>query len=215
MPQNQINIAILDDHQIIIDGLKLLLESDSNINVVFEATSGSIFLRKLTEIDRIVDIVLLDLMMPEISGFEMALMLKKDYPEIKIIVLSMNIDGKSITELKAKAGIKGFLSKSVDKTELMLAIMTVNSGEEYFSQEAEREMDNYQKISKELEQITLTKREIEIIRLIDKGLINKEIAKKLFISEQTVTTHRKSIMRKTGAHNVSTLLNFARKAQII
>lgn len=215
MPQNQINIAILDDHQIIIDGLKLLLESDSNINVVFEATSGSIFLRKLTEIDRIVDIVLLDLMMPEISGFEMALMLKKDYPEIKIIVLSMNIDGKSITELKAKAGIKGFLSKSVDKTELMLAIMTVNSGEEYFSQEAEREMDNYEKISKELEQITLTKREIEIIRLIDKGLINKEIAKKLFISEQTVTTHRKSILRKTGAHNVSTLLNFARKAQII
>ena len=215
MPQNQINIAILDDHQIIIDGLKLLLESDSNINVVFEATSGSIFLRKLTEIDRIVDIVLLDLMMPEISGFEMALMLKKDYPEIKIIVLSMNIDGKSITELKAKAGIKGFLSKSVDKTELMLAIMTVNSGEEYFSQEAEREMENYQKISKELEQITLTKREIEIIRLIDKGLINKEIAKKLFISEQTVTTHRKSILRKTGAHNVSTLLNFARKAHII
>ena len=215
MPQNQINIAILDDHQIIIDGLKLLLESDSNINVVFEATSGSIFLRKLTEIDRIVDIVLLDLMMPEISGFEMALMLKKDYPEIKIIVLSMNIDGKSITELKAKAGIKGFLSKSVDKTELMLAIMTVNSGEEYFSQEAEREMDNYQKISKELEQITLTKREIEIIRLIDKGLINKEIAKKLFISEQTVTTHRKSILRKTGAHNVSTLLNFAGKAHII
>ena len=215
MPQNQINIAILDDHQIIIDGLKLLLESDSNINVVFEATSGSIFLRKLTEIDRIVDIVLLDLMMPEISGFEMALMLKKDYPEIKIIVLSMNIDGKSITELKAKAGIKSFLSKSVDKTELMLAIMTVNSGEEYFSQEAEREMDNYQKISKELEQITLTKREIEIIRLIDKGLINKEIAKKLFISEQTVTTHRKSILRKTGAHNVSTLLNFARKAHII
>jgi DNA-binding NarL/FixJ family response regulator len=215
MPQNQINIAILDDHQIIIDGLKLLLESDSNINVVFEATSGSIFLRKLTEIDRIVDIVLLDLMMPEISGFEMALMLKKDYPEIKIIVLSMNIDGKSITELKAKAGIKGFLSKSVDKTELMLAIMTVNSGEEYFSQEAEREMDNYEKISKELEQITLTKREIEIIRLIDKGLINKEIAKKLFISEQTVTTHRKSILRKTGAHNVSTLLNFARNAHII
>ena len=215
MSQDQINIAILDDHQIIIDGLKLLLESDSNINVVFEATSGSIFLRKLTEIDRIVDIVLLDLMMPEISGFEMALMLKKDYPEIKIIVLSMNIDGKSITELKAKAGIKGFLSKSVDKTELMLAIMTVNSGEEYFSQEAEREMDNYEKISKELEQITLTKREIEIIRLIDKGLINKEIAKKLFISEQTVTTHRKSILRKTGAHNVSTLLNFARKAHII
>ena len=146
---------------------------------------------------------------------QMALMLKKDYPEIKIIVLSMNIDGKSITELKAKAGIKGFLSKSVDKTELMLAIMTVNSGEEYFSQEAEREMDNYEKISNELEQITLTKREIEIIRLIDKGLINKEIAKKLFISEQTVTTHRKSILRKTGAHNVSTLLNFARKAHII
>ena len=215
MSQNQINIAILDDHQIIIDGLKLLLESDSNINVVFEATSGSIFLRKLTEIDRIVDIVLLDLMMPEISGFEMALMLKKDYPEIKIIVLSMNIDGKSITELKTKAGIKGFLSKSVDKNELMTAIMTVNNGEEYFSEEAEREIGNYEKISKELEQITLTKREIEIIRLIDNGLINKEIANKLFISEQTVTTHRKSILRKTGAHNVSTLLNFARKAQII
>ena len=127
----------------------------------------------------------------------------------------MNIDGKSISELKTKAGIKGFLSKSVDKNELMTAIMTVHNGEEYFSEEAEREIGNYDKISKELEQITLTKREIEIIRLIDNGLINKEIAKKLFISEQTVTTHRKSILRKTGAHNVSTLLNFARKAQII
>lgn len=215
MSQNQINIAILDDHQIIIDGLKLLLEIDKNINVVLEATSGSFFMRKLTEMGREVDIVLLDLMMPEISGFEMAAMLKKDHPDIKIIVLSMNIDGKSISELKIKAGIKGFLSKSVDKNELMTAIMTVHNGEEYFSEEAEREIGNYEKISKELEQITLTKREIEIIRLIDNGLINKEIAKKLFISEQTVTTHRKSILRKTGAHNVSTLLNFARKAQII
>ncbi|MEZ7866636.1 MAG: response regulator transcription factor, partial [Paludibacteraceae bacterium] len=192
MSQNQINIAILDDHQIIIDGLKLLLEIDKSINVVLEATSGSFFMRKLTEMGREVDIVLLDLMMPEISGFEMAAMLKKDFPEIKIIVLSMNIDGKSISELKTKAGIKGFLSKSVDKNELMTAIMTVHNGEEYFSEEAEREIGNYEKISKELEQITLTKREIEIIRLIDNGLINKEIAKKLFISEQTVTTHRKS-----------------------
>ncbi len=215
MSQNQINIAILDDHQIIIDGLKLLLESDENINVVLEATSGSFFIRKLAEIDGKVDIVLLDLMMPEISGFEMAEMLKKDYPDIKIIVLSMNIDGKSITQLKTKAGIKSFLSKSVDKNELMAAIMTVNNGEEYFSEEAEHEIDNYKKTSKELEQITLTRREIEIIRLIDNGLINKEIAKKLFISEQTVTTHRKSILRKTGTHNVSTLLNFARKAHII
>ena len=166
MSQNQINIAILDDHQIIIDGLKLLLEIDKSINVVLEATSGSFFMRKLTEMGREVDIVLLDLMMPEISGFEMAAMLKKDYPDIKIIVLSMNIDGKSISELKTKAGIKGFLSKSVDKNELMTAIMTVHNGEEYFSEEAEREIGNYEKISKELEQITLTKREIEIIRLI-------------------------------------------------
>lgn len=215
MPQNQINIAILDDHQIIIDGLKLLLETDNSISVVLEATSGSVFIKKITEISAEVHIVLLDLMMPEISGFEMAELLKKDFPAIKVIVLSMNIDGKSIAELKANALIKGFLSKSVDKSELMAAIKAVNNGEEYFCHEAEQEISNYEKISKELEQITLTKREVEIVRLIDKGLTNREIANKLFISEQTVTTHRKSILRKAGAHNVSSLLNFARKSRII
>ena len=175
MPQNQINIAILDDHQIIIDGLKLLLETDNSISVVLEATSGSVFIKKITEISAEVHIVLLDLMMPEISGFEMAELLKKDFPAIK----------------------------------------AVNNGEEYFCHEAEQEISNYEKISKELEQITLTKREVEIVRLIDKGLTNREIANKLFISEQTVTTHRKSILRKAGAHNVSSLLNFARKSRII
>jgi len=210
-----IKIAILDDHQIIIDGLKLLLESSNKWKVIFDSTRGSDFISKLKNAPEQPDIVLIDLMMPEISGYEMAVILKNDFPELKIIILSMNIDGKTISELTTKADIKGFLPKSVNKNELLDAIKVVYEDGDYFSTEILDEIEKYNKISKEVERISLTNRELEIIKLINDGFTNKNIADKLFISEQTVNTHRKNILRKTGTHNVSTLINFARNSRII
>lgn len=213
--KNKINIAILDDHQIVIDGLKLLLDSEPELNVVLECNSGYVLLDKLADNTLKIDILLLDLMMPEIDGYETALKLYEHYPEIKVIILSMNNDGKIISNLIKKAELKGFLSKSVNKNELIRAINAVYSCETYFSIEILSEVRKYENQLREGQILSLTDREIEIISMIDKGMQNKEIAEELFISEQTVSTHRKNIFRKTGTKNVPSLLNLVKKYQII
>ena len=211
----KINIAILDDHQIVIDGLKLLLENEPNMSVVLESTNGFKLLEKLKKFPETIDILLLDLMMPEIDGYETALMLQNDFPEIKVIILSMNNDGKIVSNLIKNAGLRGFLSKSVNKTELLKAITLVDAGETYFPVDILTEVRAYEKQAREGQLLSLTDREIEIIKMIDRGLSNKEIASHLFISDQTVSTHRKNIFRKTGTRNVPNLLNLVKKYQIV
>lgn len=211
----KINLAILDDHQIVIDGLKLLLENEPNMSVVLESTNGFRLLEKLKIFPHTIDILLLDLMMPEIDGYETALMLQNDFPKINVIILSMNNDGKIVSNLIKNARLRGFLSKSVNRTELIKAITLVDAGETYFSVEILSEVRAYEKKARDGELLSLTDREIEIIKMIDKGLSNKEIADRLFISDQTVSTHRKNIFRKTGTRNVPNLLNLVKKYQII
>ena len=210
-----IHIAILDDHQIVIDGLKLLLENEPSLKVVLEDTNGFELLKNLENNTVSVDIILVDLMMPIISGYEAALMLYKKFPEIKIFILSMNNDAKTIYDLVEEADIKGFLPKSVNKAELVKAILKVYKGGLYFSDELLDALDLYRKNIDEKEELMLSAREIEIIRLISKGLTNKEIAAQLFISEFTVSTHRKNIFRKTDTHNVASLLALATKLQLL
>lgn len=156
----KINIAILDDHQIVIDGLKLLLENEINMSVVLESNNGFSLLEKLKKFPERIDILLLDLMMPEIDGYEAALLLNKEFPEIKVIILSMNNDGKIVSNLMKNAELKGFLSKSVNKNELVKAITLVSSGETYFSVEILSEVRNYERQAREGKLLSLTDREI-------------------------------------------------------
>ncbi|MCO6497842.1 MAG: response regulator transcription factor [Chitinophagaceae bacterium] len=208
-----IKIAILDDHQIVIDGLKLLLENQERLNVVLEDTDGFSLLKKLEETK--VDIALIDLIMPQISGYETSLMIQEKFPEIKIIILSMNNDPKVIYDLVERADIKGFLPKSVNKAELLAAIYKVNEGGMYFSDELIEELQSVRSNREQARELTLSDREVEIIRLICKGLTNREIGSELFISEFTVATHRKNIFRKTNTHNVATLIALATRLHLL
>lgn len=210
-----INIAILDDHQIVIDGLKLLLENEQDLTVVLSNTNGFALIGQLETLDTRIDIALIDLTMPVISGYESSIMLKDQFPEIKIIILSMNNDAKTIYELIENADIKGFLPKSVNKSELVEAIKKVNNGGNYFSEDILNELENCRINAVEKDGLMLSTREIEIIKLISKGLTNKEIASELFISEFTVSTHRKNIFRKTKTHNVASLLALATKLNLL
>ena len=210
-----IHIAILDDHQIVIDGLKLLLENEATLKVVVEDTNGFELLKKLEKNDFKVDIILVDLMMPIISGYEAAMMIHQQFPEIKIIILSMNNDAKTIYDLVEHADIKGFLPKSVNKTEMITVIKKVQEGGLYFSDDLLDALETYQKNKNEKEDISLSEREVEVIQLISKGLTNKEIAAQLFLSEFTVSTHRKNIFRKTDTHNVASLLALATKLHLL
>lgn len=154
-------------------------------------------------------------MMPLINGYEFALMVRKERPEIKIIILSMNNDGKTIYNLIENAEIKGFLPKSVSKKELIATIEKVYDGGQHFSDEILEELECYSRRKKENEDLKLSIRELEIIKLMTKGMTNKQIAKDLFISEKTVETHRKNIFRKTDTHNVVSLLDLVNRLGIL
>ncbi len=206
-------IAVVDDHQIVIDGLRLLLNNHQGFEITGEFTKGFDLLEALQT--HHYDIVLTDIMMPYIDGYELSIRIKKDYPHIKIIALSMNGDGLLIKKMIDDAHVDAYLLKTAGREELILAIQTVANGDTYFAQEILEELNNYHKICKENELIHLTSRELEIIQCIANDLSNKQIAEELFISERTVETHRKNIFRKTNIHSAIGLVEFARKRKLI
>lgn len=208
-----IKIILLDDHQIVIDGLKLLLAGNPDFDIVGEYTSGSLLLHDLKNIKT--DILLTDLMMPEMDGYEVAMHVRQNFPSIKVIALSMNGEGAIIHQLIENANVAAYLLKTTGRLELIEALTSVSHGDTYFSKEILEELNSYKRIIKENESIHLTSREIDIVKCIAEDLSNKQIADKLFISERTVETHRKNIFRKTNIHSVIGLIEFARKRKII
>ena len=208
-----IRIAIVDDHQIVIDGLKPLLKSRKNIKVVAEATSAAVMLELL--MTQPVDVLLTDLMMPGMTGFELAMELRKDKTvKIKILALSMSEDGALITKMIEDAKVDGYIPKVAGKKELLEAIELLARGERYFSKQIIQQYESYKLIQTEHEKFNLTARELEIIGCIVQHLSNKAIASKLFISERTVETHRKNIYRKTNTRGEAALIEFVKQYKI-
>jgi len=208
-----IRIGIVDDHQIVIDGLKLVLSRNPGFQVVGEATSGSLLLEQLESLSP--DVLLMDLVMPEMSGYELAITIRKSYPDLKIIALSMNCEGAEISRLIDDADISGYVLKTANKAELKKAIESVMQDQPYFSEEAWKELDLYQKIKKKNAVVNLTARELEIMQYITGGMTNKEIAGRLYLSEYTVETHRKNIFRKTQTRSALSLAEYARTQKLI
>jgi DNA-binding NarL/FixJ family response regulator len=154
-------------------------------------------------------------MMPDMDGYEVAMRIKNDYPNVRVVALSMNGEGMLIDKMIEDADVAGYLLKTTDKKELLLALDNVSKGKNYFSEDIRNEHNTYQKIKKENEAINLTSRELDIIKCIANDMSNKQIADSLFISERTVETHRKNIFRKTGVHSAIGLIEFAKKRKII
>jgi two-component system, NarL family, nitrate/nitrite response regulator NarL len=203
----KIKLAILDDHQIVIDGLLLLLNDQQNIDVNLVSTQGELFLTQLKNKD--IDIVLTDIIMPkQLDGITISKYIKEHYPEIKILVLSMNEDSKVIYQLIKEIEVDGFISKATGKEELVNAITTIHHGQNYFSREILSLLNLQLKILKETTKLHLSKREMEIVYCIIKRQSNKQIADELFISERTVETHRKNIYRKTNTKGEGALIEF-------
>ncbi|WP_313031433.1 response regulator transcription factor [Soonwooa sp.] len=199
-------IAIVDDHQIIIDGIEMLLGLEKNIAIVKTYTDAFDFLQDMREEKINPDLLLMDLMMPTISGFECAKILKQEFPKLKIIILSMNCDPKVVYELVEKIKIEGYLSKNVNRQNLVRALQEVQLGYIHLSEEAEMALNQFKRKIIDYPQIILTAREKQIVKLMIDGLTNKEISNALFISESTVETHRKNIYRKTETHSFPKLI---------
>lgn len=207
----KINIIIVDDHALFRSGLITLLSDLEEIDHVYEASNGKVFLEMIDKID--VDLVLMDINMPEIDGVEATIRSLEKQPELKIIALSMYSEEEYYFKM-INAGVKGFLIKDSTINEVREAIRIVANGGNYFSQEI-----LYKLIKKGPElnknDETLSERETEILTLICRGESNQEIADKLFLSKRTVDKHRANILDKTNCRNTACLVVYALKWDLV
>lgn len=204
-----IRVLIADDHQIILDGLSVLLELEKDIVKVREVTDGALAIKAL-EVDEI-DIAVLDIEMPYLDGIETTKIIRKRFPTIKILILTMYNREDFIKQL-IEVGASGYILKNRGKEELVEAIRKLYAGGEYFGEAVTQtlisEIKNRKKL-KGTEEVVLTKREKEVLKLISDGLSTPEISTKLFIEPSTVETHRRNLIHKTGVKNSKLLIRYA------
>jgi len=207
-----IRVIITDDHKIIREGLRTLLERDPALTVVGEAANGLELLELLAGTPA--DVVLMDINMPEMDGFEATRRVREQYPDIRVIALSM-LNNEPVVQKMMAGGAKGYILKTAGREELHSAIKLVASGTTYICSDLSlkilnkaMEPDEPQK-SGPVTDKPLSKREIQILALIAEGFTNAEIADKLFTSKRTVETHRQNIIEKTQTKNTANLIMYA------
>lgn len=205
-----ITILVADDHKVFRDGVISILEDLEDVKVVAEASDGREVLARLKEVQP--RVVLMDITMGEASGIDATKLLKKDYPNVKVLALSMHAESGYIIKM-LEAGASGYLLKDAGKEEMIRAIRTVDEGNTYYSQRVSsailEHLANPAKSQKEKTAASLTRREMEILRLITEEYSNPEIAEKLFISIRTVDTHRRNLLEKLGVKNTAGLVKYA------
>jgi len=204
----KIKILIADDHTMFLQGIISLLEQEPNIEIVGKAVNGLEALQVIEQIP--VDLLILDISMPEMDGIELSKILKKKFSAIKILVVSTHSNVSIISRL-IRIGVNGYLLKNAEKAELLKAINTIASGDNYFSEETEeKHLSNNLRIEKQVSTLTeLSSREKEILVLIAHEYNTAEIAEKTFISLNTVNTHRKNLLSKLNAKNTAGLVKYA------
>jgi DNA-binding NarL/FixJ family response regulator len=208
-------IAIADDHQLVLDGLKAMLGQVEGFEVVGEANNGSDLVRIVENIE--VDVALTDIDMPVMNGIEAIKEIRKTDREIKLLALTMHNE-KALVQKVIEAGADGYMLKNADRDEFIEAIRKVIEGQQYFSSEVTMTLLDKGAPTAGTEHYDLsqlTEREIEILKLVAEGLSNKEIGERLFISHRTVDTHRTNLMKKLDVHNVAGLIRFAMKNGLI
>jgi DNA-binding NarL/FixJ family response regulator len=211
----KIKVLLVDDHQLIIDGLKSLMKNAGEIEIAGTANNGREALRVLEILT--IDVVLMDIDMPVMNGIDALKEIKKGKPAIKVIILSMHDESGMIKNLLA-LGADGYLLKSTSQDELISAIKKVSDGNKYFSTEVTLSLLNGSQSNSQLpkqQAEILTTREEEILKLIAEGYSNKEIGTRLFISHRTVDTHRTNLMKKLNTSNIAGLISYAIKSGLI
>jgi DNA-binding NarL/FixJ family response regulator len=211
---DSISILIVDDHNLFRNGLKLLLNTTPNMQVIAEADNGKNFLDLLNTI--LPDIVLMDIDMPVMGGIEATQLAIQRFPQLKIITLSMFGEEEYYFKM-IDAGARGFLIKNSDISEVRDAIRTVNEGRTYFSEDLLLNIvKNIRTVSvTQKETSMLSEREIEVLQQICLGLSNIEIADLLHISKRTVDKHRANLLEKTNSKNTANLVMYAMKHKLI
>jgi len=207
-----IKIVLADDHALIRAGYKSILEDVEDISLIGEASDGEEAVSKVLKLKP--DVVVLDITMPKKSGLEAAKEIRKANSEIKILMLSMHKEEAYIRR-SIENGANGYLVKDTDSEHFLVAIRTIFSGQKYFGETSSKvlldsiisqiEQGNY--TSSAINSYNLSKRELEVLELVMKGMSSNEIGLKLFVSKRTVENHRAHIMQKLDVHSVFELIN--------
>lgn len=211
-----INIMLADDHPIVRQGLKALLESEQNLHLVGEAGDGLEAVRLAIRLKP--DVLITDVMMPGLNGLEVTRQVTKSLPQTKVVILSMYTDDSYVLEA-LKNGAAGYVLKDSQAADLVQAIREVAAGKKYLSPPlSEREIELY---AQRFESVPsdpyelLTTREREVLQLVAEGRTSSEIAQQLFISPRTAEGHRANLMRKLGIQNNAELVRYALKRGIV
>lgn len=204
-----IKLILADDHKLFREGVRSILENVDEIEIVDEVDDGRALINSL-RINK-ADLIILDISMPGLSGIEACRLIHKEYPCIKVLILSMHSE-ESFVRSAIEAGASGYLPKEIDHNELVEAIQTVYNGGNYFSKDISSKLiSSY--LTKDKQH--LTPREKEIIVLVCDGLSNKEIADKLSISVRTVDCHKNNILQKLGLKSSVDLVKYALKNELV
>lgn len=214
---SSISVLLAEDHTILRKGLCSLLENEYGIEVIGEAENGREAIEKAEKLKP--DIVVLDISLPLLNGIEVAKQLRKNFPEIKVLILTMHTSDEFVFEV-LNAGVKGYIIKKAAPDELVSAIHAISRGKSYFSPEIskmlmERKIETGQMQDGSISVKILTEREHEVLQLVSEGHSSREIAEMLFISIKTVENHRANMMEKLGLHNLTELIKYAISKGII
>jgi DNA-binding NarL/FixJ family response regulator len=211
-------IILIDDHQLVRDGIKALLTGIPDISIVGEASGSEELFDKMETLKP--DLLIMDISLPGLSGIEITRKVSSEYPDVQVLILSMYTNEEFIINA-LNAGARGYLPKNTSREELVSAIHSLVKGEEFYGESISRIMlKSYVKQAttadreKKDPSVPLTIREIEILKLYVEGLINKEISDRLDISIRTVETHKNHIMRKLGLKSTVELVKYAIRNKI-
>ena len=215
-PSNKIyQVVVTDDHTLMRNALARLIASFENYAVIFEASNGRDLIEKI-QTNLIPDIILLDINMPEMDGFETAKWLTKNFPQIKVLALSMQSDESSIIRM-LRLGAKGYLMKNVEPEELNLALESVIKKDFYLSETVSGKVISglHQDYHQPLEPVMLLDKEKDFLRLVCTELTYKDIAEKMFVSPRTVDDYRNTLFEKLKVHTRMGLAMYAIKNKLV
>ncbi len=207
-----IKVVIVDDHKLFRQGLGVMLAAKEDIDVVDKYESAVQLLKFLPHLE--VDLILMDIDMPEMDGISALAEVYKLKPDVKTAILSMHLNSKKIQEAVA-AKTNGYLLKTSSDEEVAEAIREIIKGNDYFAKEAQAELIESYRKQDDPGYVELTPREKDILKLVCQELNSQEIAKKLFISVHTAETHRRNLLSKTGCKNSVGLVKFAMENNLI
>lgn len=214
MEREKIRLLVADDHQVVQDGIKLLLRKVENFEIVAAVNNGEEAFEYLQ--NNTIDVLLTDISMPKMDGLALTKKVKATFPDTKVIILSMHNE-TSIVQDAISAEADGYVLKNTGRKELEEAILKVADGGIYYSAEIVKIIMKGIQLDKKIESNTktLSDREIEVLQLVCDELTTNEIAEKLFLSPLTIDTHRKNILKKTGTKSIVGLIKFAIANQLV